>query len=137
MVEAAGSSDSAAELPGSAGLPLGWAAQPSDSAVDSRGFAAAAAAAAAEGRAAWGSGTDAGSGGWELQTGSGEGSGAGSAAWGWGCLCDGILHWGNQHWSGTLGFSAEGLLLNQPTKGEENVLRICILKTEIKILRFY
>lgn len=71
MVEAADSSDYAAELPGSAGVAFGWVVQASDFAVDLRGFAAA--AAAAEGRAASGSGRGAGSGGWELRTGSGAG----------------------------------------------------------------
>lgn len=70
MVEAADSSDYAAELPGSAGVAFGWVVQASDFAVDLRGFAA---AAAAEGRAASGSGRGAGSGGWELRTGSGAG----------------------------------------------------------------
>lgn len=84
-MEAADSSDYAAELPGSAGVAFGWAVQASDSAVGLRGFAA-----AAEGRAASGAGRGAGSGGWEPRTGTGAGSGAGSAAWGRGCLCGGI-----------------------------------------------
>lgn len=70
MVEAADSSDYAAELPGSAGVAFGWVVQASDFAVDLKGFAAAAAA-AAEGTAASGSGRGAGSGGWELRTGRG------------------------------------------------------------------
>mgnify|MGYP001856060688 CR=1 FL=1 len=67
-MEAVGSNDYAAELPGFAVVVFGFVVQANDFVVDLKGFAA-----VAEDMAALVSGTGAGSGDWELRTASGVG----------------------------------------------------------------
>ena len=68
VVEAVGSNDYAAELPGFAVVVFGFVVQANDFVVDLKGVAA-----VAEDMAALVSGTGAGSGDWELRTASGVG----------------------------------------------------------------